>query len=129
MKLHFLYLAIFIILSVVLLLVSGAPLKVHAVDIGAFAIAYLIPGIIAQRYNGRKAFFILLAGAIIGVVLFDLGLSYVVVKRDFFMGWYIFYPVLVAGLLLLHSITKLTNKKLPYNKSTQPTSKSGAAGF
>ncbi len=83
MKQHFLYLGIFIILSVVLLLVSGAPLKVHTIDIGAFAIAYLIPGIIAQRYDGKKAFFILLVGAITGVVLFDLGLSYVVVKRNF----------------------------------------------
>ena len=93
---------------------SGAPARVHAVDISALFIAFVVPGLIVKN---KKKLYIWLFGAVIGLLYWDVLSASVIVKREILMGWYIVYPVGAIAILLLQFITKYINSKLPYNKS------------
>lgn len=96
---------------------TGAPLKVHVVDISALFISLVIPALIANFQSVKNQFYIWLFGAVIGLLFWDVLSAYVIVKREIFMGWYLIYPAGVAGLLILQTLIKYINKKMPYNKS------------
>lgn len=109
---------IFLFISVVSILISGAPLRVHAVNILALFIAFIVPSLAAVKFNKINKYVIWLCGAMLGIIVFDIGSSYVISKRELFMGWYILYPVGLIVLLLLQFITNYASTKLPYNKSS-----------
>ena len=96
---------------------SGAPARVHAVDISALIIAFVVPGLIVKNKKNKKKLYIWLFGAVIGLLYWDVLSASVIVKRELLMGWYIVYPVGAIAILLLQFITKYINSKLPYNKS------------
>jgi hypothetical protein len=96
---------------------SGAPLRVHAVDIFALFIAFVIPGLIANNKEVKKQYLVWLFGGVFGLLFWDVLSSYVIVKREIFMGWYIIYPVGLSAFLILHLLVKYINSKLAYNKS------------
>jgi hypothetical protein len=103
---------IFLFLSLLSLLFwSGAPLRVHAVDITAFFIAFVIPGILGFNLSLKKQLVIWFVGGIIGPFLWDVGSSYVVEKRELFMGWTILYPLGLIGLCLLQIAVKWIERK------------------
>jgi hypothetical protein len=98
-------------------MISGAPARVHIVDISALFIAFVIPGLIAINKENKNQLYVWLFGAIIGLLYWNVLSSYVIVKREIFTGWYIVYPVGVIFLLLFQLVVKYINSKLPYNKS------------
>ena len=108
---------VFLLLSLAYVLTSGAPLRVHSVDIVAFAISFVVPGIVAQKQQTVNPLVIWFAGGIFGIFFWDIGSAYVIVKRELFMGWSIVYPTGVVGLLLLQLLVKYISKKLLYNKA------------
>ncbi len=120
-------LGIFIIFSAISIAISGAPIRVHVVDISALFIAFVAPGFIARNKEIKTQFYIWLLGAVIGLFAWDILSAYIIAKREIFMGWFIIYPIGIVGLVLLQVAVKYINSKLPYNKASQPTPKSGAA--
>jgi hypothetical protein len=108
----------FILISTVSVFASGAPLKVHAVNIFSLALALPITTLIANKAKSfQQAFIILLMGSLLAVITFDYLSSIVIVKRTMFMGWYFLYP---AGLLILIGLNAAciyASSKLPYNKA------------
>jgi hypothetical protein len=105
---------------------SGAPFKVHAVNMSALFLAFVIPSIIVNIKNIKKPFYIWLLGSVIGILLWDTLSAFVIVKRELFMGWYIIYPIGITALVSLQLLVNYINGKLPYNKSFKPTPKSGS---
>jgi len=103
------------------ILISGAPFKVHVVDISALFIAFVIPGLIASTKKAKRPIYIWLVGSIIGLLFWDVFSAYVIVKREIFMGWYFVYPIGVTMLVLLQLLVKYINSKIPYNKPLQGT--------
>lgn len=63
--------------------------------------------------------YIWLAGAIVGLLLWDIMSSFVIVKRELFYGWFIIYPVGLLALYLLQLLTKFSEKILPYKEHAQ----------
>jgi len=111
---------IFVLLSVLSLLIwNGAPLRVHAVDIAAFFVAFVAPGLLAFNLGRKKQVVIWLVGGTIGLFLWNLGSAFVIVKRELFRGWLFLYPLGLIGLVLLQSVVKYISDKVPYNKGTQ----------
>ena len=103
---------IFLILSgLSLLFWSGAPVRVHAVDITAFFIAFVIPGLLAFNLSPKKQLAIWFVGGVVGLFLWDVGSAYVIVKRELFMGWPILYPLGLLGLLILQITVKYIDRK------------------
>ena len=108
---------IFILLSLISLVISGAPLRVHAVDISALFIAFVLPGLFTNKKENKKQIYIWLFGGVVGLLYWDALSALVIGKREIFMGWYIVYPVGILAILLLQLLVKYINSKLPYNKS------------
>lgn len=114
-------------ISLVSIVMSGAPVRVHAVDISALFIAFVVPGVLAINKNNKKQFYIWLFGAVIGLLYWDVLSAYVIVKKEILMGWYIVYPAGVVVILLLQLLVKFINKILPYNNQlNQDAPKTGA---
>ena len=114
--------AIFTVLSLASVAVSGAPFKVHLVNVSCFFLAFVLGAVAAERYKNsiNKPVTWLLCGAV-GLLLWD-GLSaLVIVKAEFFMGWYLKYPIGLVGILLLHFLVWLVCRFGPFNKQRQPT--------
>lgn len=107
---------VFLLLSLISVVMSGAPLKVHAVDVSALFIAFVISGLIANNKETKKQYFVWLFGGVFGLLFWDVLSAYVIVKREIFMGWYIIYPVGLSALFILHSLVNYINKKLSYNQ-------------
>jgi len=101
---------VFILLSIISLYMSGAPLKVHAIDISALFIAFVIPNIVSYKKDIKKSFYIWLLGSIIGIFYWDVLTSYAIVKKEIFMWWYIIYPVCILSIMLLQIIIKYINR-------------------
>ena len=113
-------LMIFFILSSVPIILSGASLKVHAVNIGCLFLSYFIPSVVAERYFYIKPKMLAwIVGGLIGLVIFDTLSSMVIVKREFLMGWYIIYPVGIFWLVVLQLLTGRLSKLLSYNKKNK----------
>ena len=72
---------IFLLISVVSVLISGAPIRVHAVNIFALFIAFIVPSLAAVKFN---KYVIWLCGAVLGIIVFDIGSAYVISKRELF---------------------------------------------
>jgi len=102
---------VFIVLSLVFIVVSDAPFKVHAVDISALFIAFVIPSLVINAVKEKQQLYILLFCAVAGLLFWDILTAYIIVKRDVFMGWYVFYPVGFLVLFMLHILVKYLNKK------------------
>ena len=120
-------LGIFLILSAISIAISGAPIRVHAVDIAALFVAFAAPGLTALNKETKTQLYIWLLGAVIGLFVWDVLSACVIVKREIFIGWYIIYPIGMLGLVLLQVAIKYINAKLPYNKAYQPKPESGPA--
>jgi hypothetical protein len=58
-------------LSVLSIAISGAPIRVHVVDISTLFIAFVIPGLIAFNKEIKNQLSIWLLGAVIGLLLWD----------------------------------------------------------
>lgn len=106
---------VFALLSMLSLLIwNGPPLRVHAVDIAAFFLAFVVPGLLGS-YVGcnsfKKVVMVWLLGGLIGLFLWDAGSALVIVKRELFMGWYILYPLGLMGLILLQLTVKYISGK------------------
>lgn len=108
---------VFILLSLASIVISGAPLRVHAVNISALLIAFVIPSLISKYKANKKQIYIWLFGGIIGLLYWDVLSAFVIVKREIFVGWYIVYPAGIVAILFLQTLVKYINSKLPYNKS------------
>ena len=96
---------------------SGAPLRVHLVNIAALFIALVIPNLIVIIKNIKKPLYVWFFGGVIGLLLWDIFSTYVIAKKEIFMGWHIIYPIGIFGLLSLQTFIKYISGKLPYNKS------------
>ena len=103
---------IFILLSVISVMSSGAPFKVHSVNVTALFIAFFIPNLLAKNKENKKRIIIWLSGSIIGMFYLDLLSSLVIVKKEIFFRWYISYPVGIAFILILQALTKYIDRKL-----------------
>ena len=113
---------IFTLLSLASVAVSGAPFKVHLVNVSCFSLAFVVGAVAAERYKNfmHRLFTWLLFGAS-GLLLWD-GLSaLVIVKAELFMGWYLKYPMGLAGILVLHFLVGFICRFKPFNKQRQPT--------
>ena len=86
-------------------LVSGAPFRVWAVDAGSFALAFLVPALVTAGREWKEAILWFLGFGLVGILLFDILSSIVIVKREFLMGWYVLYPVGLVALLGLHAVS------------------------
>ena len=114
--------AIFTVVSLASIAVSGAPFKVHLVNVSCFFLAFVVGAVAAERYKNsiNKSVTWLLCG-VTGLLLWD-GLSaLVIVKAEVFMGWYLKYPIGLLGILFLHFLVWLICRFWPFNKQRQPT--------
>jgi hypothetical protein len=113
---------IFAVLSALSVALSGAPAKVHVVNIGCFFVAFVVGTVMAERRAGNLIGYIIwvLLGAV-GLLLWDILSSFVVVKAEIFMGWYVLYPLGLVGLLALQLLALATSKLQPFNKFRQGT--------
>jgi len=114
--------AIFTVLSLASVAVSGAPFKVHLVNISCFFLAFVVGAVASERYKNfmLRLFTWLFFGAS-GLLLWDALSALVIVKAEFFMGWYLKYPIGLVGILLLHFGVWLVCRFRPFNKQRQPT--------
>lgn len=83
----------------------------HAVNIAAFFIAFVVPGVLAFNLGLKKQLTIWLVGGTVGLLLWDIGSTYVIVKSELFMGWPILYPFGLMGLWVLQITVKYIDKK------------------
>ena len=111
--------AVFVFLSMISLLISGAPVRVHLVDIAAFFLAFVVTGLLAFHFGRKNQVLVWLIGGGIGLFLWDVGSAFVIVKRELFMGWFFLYPLGLIGLVLLQVTVKYISDKIPYNKGMQ----------
>lgn len=114
--------SIFTVLSAFSVALSGAPARVHAVNIGCFFVAFVAGTILAERRAGNLPDHViwLLLGAV-GLLLWDILSAFVVVKAEVFMGWYVLYPLGLVGLVILQLLARATSKFQPFNKFRQGT--------
>jgi hypothetical protein len=96
-------------------MISGAPPRVHAVDISTLFIAFVVPGLMGINKEYKSQLFVWLFGAAIGMLYWDIFSSYVIVKKEIFMYWYIVYPIGIIFLSLFQLLAKYINSKLFYN--------------
>jgi len=101
---------IFLLLAVLSLLISDAPPRVHAMNIAAFCLSFVVPGLLAVKYRPAIQAGIWLAGGVLGLFVWDIGISFVIVKHDPFMGWYLVYPLGLIGLLCLQLAAKYISR-------------------
>ena len=90
---------------------SGAPLRVHAVDVIAFFGAFVVPSVLAFNLSLKKKVLAWIIGGAIGLFLWDVGSAYVIVKRELFMGWPILYSLGITGLLLVQIVVNYIESK------------------
>ena len=110
------------VLSVLSVALSGPPAIVHAVNIGCFFVAFVVGTVLAERRTGNVPSYVIwvLLGTL-GLLLWDILSSFVVVKAEIFMGWYILYPLGLVGLVALQLIAITTSKLQIFNKFRQGT--------
>ncbi len=113
---------LFAVLSAFSVALSGAPARVHAVNIGCFFVAFVVGTVLAERRAGNLPGYIiwLLVGAV-GLLLWDILSAFAVVKAEVFMGWYVLYPLGLVGLVVLQLVAVATSKLQPFNKFRQGT--------
>ncbi|RHW74674.1 hypothetical protein [Colwellia sp. RSH04] len=118
----FISITIFSLLSFCSIYMSGAPIKVHAINIFSFFIAFVLATVAVEyRWFKLSKLQTWLAFSILGLVVFDVLSSLVIVKRELFMGWFIIYPVGIAGLVSLQILASFLCGKLPYKKINKDT--------
>ena len=108
MNREYLYILItcFVCLCVASLFISGASMMVHVVNVATFSLAFVVPGLVASRLSFPRQFVTWLIGGAIGLFLWDIGVSLVIVKYDFFSGWYYLYPLGLTTLICLQLAVK-----------------------
>ncbi|WP_157960438.1 hypothetical protein [Marinimicrobium alkaliphilum] len=113
---------LFVVLSVLSVALSGAPARVHAVNIGCFFVAFVVGTVLAERRAGNLPGYViwLLVGGV-GLLLWDILSAFAVVKAEVFMGWYVLYPLGLAGLVVLQLVAVASSKLQPFNKFRQGT--------
>lgn len=117
----------FLVLSLVSIALSGAPMKVHIVDIGCLFIALVFATIIAERFKSlRSKVFIWISIGVIGLFVFDILSSLMIFKREVFMGWDLIYPIGLSGLVMIQFIIVMLEKLWPFNLAVQRDGKGRA---
>lgn len=113
---------IFAVLSAFSVVLSGAPARVHVVNISCFFVAFVAGTVLAERRAGNLPGYVIwvLLGAV-GLLLWDILSAFVVVKAEVFMGWYVLYPLGLVGLVALQLLARATSKLQPFNKFRQGT--------
>lgn len=86
--------------------ISDIPFRVWAADAASFAVAFLFPALVAARREWKPALGWMLGGGLAGALLLDILSSIIIVKRDFLMLWYIFYPLVLTVLIGLHAVIR-----------------------
>ena len=86
-------------------------MRVHAVNITTFFVAFVVSGLVGFNLSRNKQVVIWLVGGLVGIFLWDVGSAIVIAKRELLMGWPILYPVGLIVLLLLQAIVKYINAK------------------
>ncbi len=113
---------IFAVLSALSVALSGAPAKVHVVNIGCFFLAFVAGTVLAERRVGnRRHYVIWMLSSAVGLLLWDILSSFVVVKAKIFMGWHVLYPLGLVGLVALQLLALTTSKLQPFTKFRQGT--------
>ncbi|MEX1215548.1 hypothetical protein [Saccharospirillum sp.] len=113
---------LFVVLSVLSLVVSGAPLRVNAVNIGCFFVAFVVGTVLAERRSvGLPGYVIWLLLGAVGLLLWDLLSALVIVKAEVFMGWYIIYPLGLVGLMALQLLAVAISRLQIFKKFRQGT--------
>jgi len=108
----------FIVLSLVSLFISGAPVKVHTTNIICFFLAFFLGTVAAEkRLIDLPDYLIWLAAGLVGLFAWDLASSLIIVKAEVFMGWYILYPIGLLGILCLQFLARAIGKYGPFNKA------------
>ncbi len=94
----------------------------HAVNIGCFFVAFVVGTVLAERRAGNLPGYViwLLVGGV-GLLLWDILSAFAVVKAEVFMGWYVLYPLGLAGLVVLQLVAVASSKLQPFNKFRQGT--------
>jgi len=101
----------FLVLSLGSLFLSGAPAKVHAVNITCFFVAFVLGTVIAEkRPINLPSYVIWLVAGLLGLFSWDVVSSLVIVKAEIFVGWYILYPVGLLGILCLQIMARAAGK-------------------
>jgi hypothetical protein len=85
---------------------SGAPLRVLLAEAVSFALGFLVPALVTARRDWRDAIPWLVGFGLLGLLLLDVWSSIVIVKREFLMGWYVFYPGGLVALLIVHALCR-----------------------
>jgi hypothetical protein len=119
MKQTHLTVLVFALLSFIIITLSDALFKVHAIDVSALLFAFCVPGLVAINKGKIAQLQTWLFGALIGLLYWDAASAVVIAKREMFMGWYIVYPIGAVAIVSLQSFVKYINSKLPYNKRMQ----------
>ncbi|WP_226647318.1 hypothetical protein [Microbulbifer variabilis] len=110
----------FIVLSLGSITLSGAPAKVHVVNVVCFFVAFVLGTVVAEkRLSNLPAYIIWLMAGLVGLFSWDVVSSLVIVKAEIFMGWYILYPAGLLGILCLQILARAASKSGPFNKQRQ----------
>ncbi len=104
-------LILFILFSLASLLISDAPMRVHAIDISGLFIGYVLPALLTTQRPVRQALVIWLSGAIIALLFLDIGLAWAISKRAPFTGWHLLYPGGILAFILLQFVTRTIDKQ------------------
>ncbi|WP_339899703.1 hypothetical protein [uncultured Gilvimarinus sp.] len=108
---------LFLVLSLGSIFLSGAPVKVHAVNIVCFFVALVLGTVAAEKIKSDiPTYVIWIIVGLSGLFAWDVASSVVIVKAEVFMGWYILYPIGLLGILCLQIMACATNKLGPFNK-------------
>jgi biotin transporter BioY len=97
---------VFVVIICGLPFLSGAPLRVLLAEGASFALGFLVPALVTARRDWRSALPWLVGFGLLGLLLLDIWSSRVILKREFLMGWYLFYPGGLVVLLVAHGFCR-----------------------
>lgn len=107
----------YILLSLVSILISGAPVRVHIANIVCFFIAFFLSTVAAEkRLIELPVYIIWLVVGLVGLFVWDVASSLVIFKAEVFMGWYIIYPIGLLGILCLQILACAIGEHGPFKK-------------
>jgi uncharacterized protein YacL len=109
---------VFVTLSLMPIIFSEAPFRVHLIDALSLFIAFVVPSLITSLKKVKKPFLLWIIGAIIGILFWDIFSSFVITKKEIFMSWYIVYPIGIISLLLLQITVQYISNRLKLITST-----------
>jgi hypothetical protein len=97
---------VFVVIVGGLPFLSGAPLRVLLAEAVSFALGFLVPALLTARRDWRAGIPWLVGFGLLGLLVLDVWSSIVIVKREFLMGWYVFYPGGLVALLVAHAFCR-----------------------